>query len=505
MGFWKTLFGLEQKAPLRPMPPVGGDWVSPWSADVRYGLTDRSSRSMIEEGYKKNSAVFACISTLAFAFPEPALRVFRRDKDDEVIDGHPIRRLLERPNADMGEAELLSCVVTYMALGGNAYLYKARSSTGQVVELWPYHAGELWPVGSATQWIDHYVYDRGDGELQVVDKNDVIHCKWMPDPQHPGSGLAPLKTIARETDIDNELTRYLYALLCNDAMPRTALRLPETAHLSEEQYKRLKEQFTLRYGGDRRGGVAVLEGGIEIERLALDLNELAFGAIGNVSEARIAAAFRVPPIVAGLSAGLEKGTMANYKEARRQFAEDALVPLWRNVASEIEQSLRPDFNAVDVRVRFDLRQVEALTESKDKLWVRVLDAVGQQVLQVNEARSALGYDPVAGEDRFVAPVVKPFGAAAATQPLGDAGKKALPVMDDYSAEWTALAATLDAFEQLQVKTVKVHDGHGCQICREADGEIWTLEYARDHVLQHPRCKRWFEPLWGDEVTAEIVG
>ncbi len=388
--------GLQQKEPLA----AGGGWLGPLGWSPAFGETDQNVRTMIEEGYKKNSAVFACISTLAFAFPEPPLAVFSRSRPGEVISGHPIRLLLNQPNPLMGEAELLQYVITYMALGGNTYLFKFRGQGDRVTELWPYHAGEMWPVASDREWISHYVYDRGDGTLREVAKRDVIHLKWMPDPQAPGRGMPPLKAVARETDSDNELTRYLYALLRNDAMPRTALRLPETAHLSEEQYRRLKEQFQMRYGGDRRGQVAVLEGGVEIERLALDLEQLAFDTLRGVPEARIAAAFRVPPIVAGLSVGRNHSTYANYREARRSFAEQTLVPLWRSVAGEIEQGLRDDFAAGDVEIRFDLRRVEALAESESDRWRRVLDGVERGVLRVNEARVQLGYEPVADGEHF---------------------------------------------------------------------------------------------------------
>ncbi|WP_196607438.1 hypothetical protein [Pectinatus frisingensis] len=36
-------------------------------------------------------------------------------------------------------------------------------------------------------------------------------------------------------------------------------------------------------------------------------------------------------------------------------------------------------------------------------------------------------------------------------------------------------------------------------CIEADGQVWSLDYAGDNILQHPRCVRQFTFLSSDEV------
>jgi hypothetical protein len=49
-------------------------------------------------------------------------------------------------------------------------------------------------------------------------------------------------------------------------------------------------------------------------------------------ETRIAAAARTPPIIVGLSEGLQAATYSNYGQARRAFADGTLRPLWRDVS-----------------------------------------------------------------------------------------------------------------------------------------------------------------------------
>lgn len=359
---------------------------------VRQSFLEPTFRNLVRDGYQKNAAVFACISALAFAFPEAPLVVLR-ERDEEPLPQHPLRSLIRRPNKLMGEAELKAITIVYAAIGGNAYWHKIRTRRG-IVELWPYHAGYFTAVPGGDNWISHYVYDEtGSGAcyegLPKVPVEDIVHFKWpSPDPGQPWQAMPPLRPAAREVDSDNEATRYLFTLLKNDAVPRTILTTPADRNLSDDEVKRMRAQFKDRYGGDNRGDVAILEGGTTMQRLGLDLEQLAFEALHNLPEARIAAAFRVPPIIAGLNVGLQRSTFANYGEARKAFTQDTLVPLWVAWASEIEAD--PDLNPTGELVRMDTSRVAALQEDENRKWTRVINAVAAGLLDEDEGRAEIG-------------------------------------------------------------------------------------------------------------------
>lgn len=55
--------------------------------------------------------------------------------------------------------------------------------------------------------------------------------------------------------------------------------------------------------------------------------------------------------------------------------------------------------------------------------------------------------------------------------------------------------TLLSLEARGDKTVFVEDGHDHdEPCAEADGSVWYIDYAREHRLEHPRCRRAFLPV-----------
>ena len=57
--------------------------------------------------------------------------------------------------------------------------------------------------------------------------------------------------------------------------------------------------------------------------------------------------------------------------------------------------------------------------------------------------------------------------------------------------------TLTRYDRNDVTEVDVLDDEGpnsCDVCREINGQRWTLTYARTHELEHPNCVRAFTPV-----------
>lgn len=376
--------------------PFASTWRTVTWAEPTFGR-------LASEGYSRNAAVYACVSALAIAYPEAPLRI-TRERDGATLDAGPLPELLRRPNPLMSWSELDTVIITYAAIGGACRLHKVRARPGgPVLELWPYHPAQLWPVSSDSSWVSHYEYSAGGGiaGTQRVPVEDVIDLKWPSvDPNQPWLALPPLVAIAREVDSLSEMTRYLYALLVNDATPPTVIKLPPGVNLSEVQYQRLRQGWEKRHGGENRGRVGILEGGADVATLSPNLEQLAWEALSRVPEARVAAGFRVPAIVAGLHVGLERATYANYGEARRVMTEDTIVPMWRAHADELTQALAEDFGG-GLRIDRDLSQVAALQENQDSKYTRVLGAWDGGLITRNEARQALGFPRV--EDLALAP------------------------------------------------------------------------------------------------------
>jgi HK97 family phage portal protein len=250
-------------------------------------------------------------------------------------------------------------------------------------------------------WIERYEYDDGTSRLYPVPVQDVIHLRWPSvDLLQPWQALPPLAAVAADVDAGNEAIRYIRALLKNDATPRVVLTTPTGAFLSDETVARMKEQWGERYGGDQRGSVAVLEEGVTLQRLSLDMSEMAFEALMRVPETHIAAAFRIPPIIAGIGAGLDASTYSNYAEARQAYTQQTLNPLWAAWGEEIDAALA---QPVGLKIAYDLRHVAAMRENQNALSERTINQWTTGLMTRNEARRMLGLPEDPAGDVYAMP------------------------------------------------------------------------------------------------------
>lgn len=375
--------------------------IAPW---VRATFYDEDWHTFNHSAYKLNSAVFACVSALSFAFIEPPLKIYRA-ADKEELPKHPTRQLVIKPNDIMGEGELWLHTIIYAAIGGNAYWHKVRNGQRKVIGLKPYHIGNIAPVpGRSESWVDGYEYDNGTGEKTPVPKEDIVHFKWPSvDLSQPWIAMPPLLPALREVATDNEAVRYLKAILQNDAVPRMVMYVPGDSDLdldSEEKQARLKAQFRAKYGGDNRGDLAIVTGGAKMERISLNLQELSFDAIHRIPESRITAAMRVPAIIAGLNAGLENSTYSNYGEAKEQFTRGTLGPLWNLFASEVASD--PDLNPDGDIIAFEMSEVQALQEDTNARWERLTAALNAGAITINDFLRGVGHETtLAGDVRLI--------------------------------------------------------------------------------------------------------
>jgi HK97 family phage portal protein len=443
----------------------------------------RGFEALTREGYQKNAVVFACLSALAFDFPEPPLLVYGEDSDDaKALPKHPLRKLIARPNAFMGERELWMYTMVYLGIGGNAYWHKVRNARGQVIELWPYHTLAIQPYTDPTtpHWIDHYLHTTADGRQIAVPVKDIVHFKWPSvDMAQPWLAQPPLLAVSAEVGADNEMTLYLQSLMLNDAIPRTILVQNPNRFMSPDEIDRAKNQFMANYGSNKRGGVMILEAGTEIKRLGLDLQEMAFDAMHKVPEKRIAAAFRVPLSVAGIG---DDPTYSNSEEAYSRYIRSTLAPLWKLTDDEVQNSLGDEFG---VWVERDLTKVSALQEDQNQLWGRVNSAFQAGRLTLNQANQLCGLPPVPGGDMYL------WSASVFPVPAAQVGAMATAEAEAALRPPTPPVQALPAPDPTNNETDLSNDNDVTDVPKQA--EKASLATARRLARALQRIRRRIEP------------
>lgn len=375
-----------------------------------------------------NSAIYACINTIATAAMEPPLEVWREAPADSVtgewtkMRRHRARDILKRPNrryrGDGGEPVGISIrQMTWLNqwfkhIDGNAYWLKVRmghSVHGRVSELWPLMPSQVRPRNRNDKLIDNgrldlvrplapgfvewFEYDPGipGREPITIDPENIIHFRLGVDPSDLRLGLGPVKQLAREIATDRMATVFTHALLSNFSIPGLIV-VPSEGTVEPEEAMEIKQRMHAEFHGGRAGGIAVLSAGAKVEQFGYDPERMMLGVIHKHCEERIAAVMNLPAMVAQLGAGLEQSSQfSNFHEAREMFAEDTMLPIWTADGEAMTDQLLPDFSARDdERIGYDVDAVRALQTDVTAKYGRLQVAVKGGWLTANEARAAVG-------------------------------------------------------------------------------------------------------------------
>jgi hypothetical protein len=159
-----------------------------------------------------------------------------------------------------------------------------------------------------------------------------------------------------------------------------------------------------KFGGRNRGRPAFLQMGMDVEVLGLNLDQLQWGDMSGITEARICAAMGVQPILVGAKVGLDRSTFANFKEAKSAFWETTLMDLQRLWFGGISTQVLPFFLGVGrqrVALRWDNSDVLALQEAETDKWERATNALARGGITQNDFRQVVGLDPVPNGDVFL--------------------------------------------------------------------------------------------------------
>jgi HK97 family phage portal protein len=283
-------------------------------------------------------------------------------------------------------------------VSGNAYL-EAVSLNGGVRELHVLRPDRMRVVPGSDGWPEAYDYSalgqtvrfRQDG----AGLRPILHMTLF-HPLNDHYGMSPLEAAASAIDIHNATSAWNKALLDNAARPSGALIYGDKgAHLTHDQYGRLKEELETSFQGAKNAGrPLLLEGGLDWKPMGLSPKEMDFIEAKHVAAREIALSLGVPPMLLGIPGD---NTYANYAEANRTFWRQTVLPLSARMAAALSGWLGPVFGE-GLELAPDVDGVEALSAEREALWERVRKA---DYLTVDEKRAAVGYGRADGAEAVV--------------------------------------------------------------------------------------------------------
>lgn len=348
----------------------------------------RNYGAFVKEGYKINVVAYQAINKIADSIGSMQWVAF--DKNGKQLKDHPYLKLIKRPNPVQSGKEWWRAKVSYLLLSGNGY--DERIMRGRTpVELWTLRPDRMSIKPGQTGIPRAYQYRAGGQTVtfpanDITGESDIRHTKLF-SADDDWYGMSPMNAAAFAIDQHNEAMAWLQALLQNAATPSGALMVDKETALSEDQFKRLREEIEESFSGSRNAGrPMLLEGGMKWENMSLSPSDMLIVDIKDSAARDISLAFGVPPLLLNIPGD---NTYSNYREARLGFFEDTVIPLADMMAAEMNEWLGPYFGGVQVLPDYD--SIEAIAEKRRGLW-EMVDTSDE--ITVNEARELKGYPPL---------------------------------------------------------------------------------------------------------------
>lgn len=357
-----------------------------------------SYKGYLESAYKTNGVVFACVLARLLLFSDVRFQFQRMIPRPGDLFGNTDLSILETPWPGATTGDLLARMEQSASLAGNAYVYR-DTTRNRLKVLRPdwvsIIVGSMNPDPNAPadphsleSEMLGYIYQPGGygskAEAIFLMPGEVAHYAPIPDPDAQYRGMSWLTPVLAEVQGDKQATRHKLKFFELGATPNLAVKYPkEITPQQLGEYVALMQQEHM--GVDNAYKTLHIGGGADPMVIGANMQQIDFKVTQGAGETRIAAAAGVPPIVVGLSEGLEASTYSNYGQARRKFADGWARPAWRSAAGALGQIVPAPGGA---RLWYDASDVSFLQEDEKD----AADIVAVQAAAIRQLVDA-GYDP----------------------------------------------------------------------------------------------------------------
>lgn len=359
--------------------------------------------------YRRNEIVYAAIRAKMTAAIDPRLLVEQRASGSEwkEVEGHPLRRLLMRPNALMDEAMFLGSAIASRDISGRFYAEIVRATGSKLpIELHPLNPAKVTPIPGNKGGIAAYQFKDGSAPI-IIPAENMIDWKNF-DPTSRYQGLSPLAVALGSVDSDSAQTDFTRDFFNNAGIPSGMLKIKGrtvTKDEADEMKARWRQRFGRNWGGQH--DIAVMDENAEYEKMGANLDELQSEILREFTETRVCMVFGVPPLIIYAFAGLKRATYSNLKEAWSGFWDSSLTPLLKEWRTFLTWRLLPEFVDPEliygerVRMNYDLSQVAALQDDVEAIYNRGEKAFRAGGITLNQYRSMLGQPPDPAGDYYL--------------------------------------------------------------------------------------------------------
>lgn len=395
-----------------------------------HGSMSNAGRAVSPDLAMRVSAVYGCVNLLAKMVGSLPLRMYKTDpltgKFTEAPD-HPLNNVLEfQPNSWQTAWDFRAMLMMHLCLRGNAYAEIVPGPRGFADQLRPIHPDRVVRVERLPDETIRYQVLETNGRMRPLLQAEILHLRSAIAPSGL-VGMSPV-TYARETiGLALAAEEHGARMFSNGARPSGFVKVKKG--MSDAAFERFSSQWNQNFGGLANvSKTPILEDESEFVPISLTAEDAQFIASRQFQIEEIARWFDVPLVMlhhmtnqTSWGTGVEAIMLA--------FVRNNLMP-WLTCWT---QAIRRDLILAPgiYEARFDVEELIAGdSKAKTEFYTRL---VLSGVLTRNEARQALGYNPLDGLDEPLVPVTTsknqsdPLKDGTGNNPGGDNGGNAAQI------------------------------------------------------------------------------
>lgn len=413
-------------APAVPFTPIGSQNYGP-------GIGNQPSAEVLlrESTGPFDSASRAIANRLSEL--ELVVKVRRRTEDgtveDEELDDHPLKKLLDRPHPSLSRAQLLFLAARHILATGECYWQKVGSRL-RVLELHPMPPKSIEPLVDRGVIIGYLVTD-AHGRQRKMPSDIVVRC-FFPDPENPWGAEGYLSPSGIEADAHKFAEQHLRHHYQNDATPKGVIETKgdEAGEWTADSRSRFERQWEQRYSS-RSGTVhapTILPKGYGYTPIKADTREGVTPLLEYWRD-NLLMATATPRSVLGQ---VVSGDRSSAEVNQWVFDRYAVSPIANLIANGLTLQLAPDFDAslivcfenfVGEDKEFELKREAHDIEHGIRVPNKVLTDRGDDTVKWGEqpliSNTLKPYDPEAELEKMKNPPVPPGGTAPEEDDVDD--------------------------------------------------------------------------------------
>lgn len=415
-----SLFGLFQRRSVEnPVVPLTSSSLLEWMGGARSdaGINVSETSALHMPAVWRSVAVIAGVSA---SLPLHAYKAGTKDRADSD--------LLDNPHPELTPLELWRLAYVHRVLWGNAYLQKARASSGEIKELWP-----ITPSRVEVKRVKPAAGNPGGKQFFVTDEWGTIHALTPREILHlPGlgydglSGVSPITAAAQGIGLAQAAEKGAAKLFGRGNLMGGILTTEQ--ELTGEQAAALKARWGAMAGGiENAQEVAVLDSGASFAPVTMPLKDSQFLESREFQITEIARMFGVPLfLLMETSKSTSWGT--GLEQQAQGWVTFDLGPTW---LAPTEQRITKELLPSGQYAHYALQGLLRGDSESRAAFYRVMRDTG--VMSANEIRALEELPPIDGPegDIYLQPVsMAPLGSNPLAVSGGDAPARAAALMTE---------------------------------------------------------------------------